>query len=283
MIPVKQTVLHDPANGKIGNCLNAVLASLLHIPIEDIPYFQDPISWIKDLNIWLRPYGLGYMNYEDYDIWTDHQELTGSHHLISGNTNRSIDVSHACVGLDSQVVFDPHPSDSGLTKINSYGVFVALRPWEVAQLNSMTVDKANDLLQSNKDFGIARDNEGNLRIHDNKLDWFKGNKDFINIKGCFSLEEMKAMVFLMEENEKAKPVSRNVTKEEHDLLMAATLRSSTVIAKGKFVISNESYLWPKQSFPISQDSRTIAQVATIMSINPTAEQEKELKDFSDTK
>jgi hypothetical protein len=51
MIPVKQTVLHDPANGKVGNCFSAVLSSLLHIPIEDIPMFQDPLNWIKDLNI----------------------------------------------------------------------------------------------------------------------------------------------------------------------------------------------------------------------------------------
>ncbi len=34
MKPTKQTVLHDPANGKHGNCLSAVLASLLHLPIE---------------------------------------------------------------------------------------------------------------------------------------------------------------------------------------------------------------------------------------------------------
>ena len=37
MIPTTQTILHDPDNGKIGNCLSAVLASLLHLPIELVP------------------------------------------------------------------------------------------------------------------------------------------------------------------------------------------------------------------------------------------------------
>lgn len=192
MIPVKQTVLHDPANGKIGNCFSAVLASLLHISIEDIPNFQDPINWIRDLNIWLRPYGLGYMNYEDYDIWTDHQELLGSYHSISGNTNRSIDVSHACVGLDAQMVFDPHPSNSGLTKVNSYGVFVALRPWEVAQLNSMTVEKANAILNKSSElFHFDKDNNQQCICLGDSCN-----------PSSYTLQELKAMVFLMEEKDR---------------------------------------------------------------------------------
>lgn len=237
MIPIKQTVLHDPANGKIGNCLSAVLASILHIPIEDVPNFQDPHNWLRDLNKWLRPHGLGYINYEDYDLWTNHQELTGSYHLISGNTNRSVDVSHACVGLDSYIVFDPHPSDDGLINKNCYGVFVALRPWEVAQLNSMTVEKANNILSE----------ENNISI-----DKF-GGVDHVTLDGKFTKEQLKAMVFLMEENEKSKPTSRNVTKEEHDLMMAATLRSSIVIAKGRLVDPKSTI----QTFPKSQDSKTM--------------------------
>lgn len=56
MKPTKQTVLHDPANGKHGNCLSAVLASLLHLPIEDVPVFSEPHpKWQQDLNEWLRP------------------------------------------------------------------------------------------------------------------------------------------------------------------------------------------------------------------------------------
>jgi hypothetical protein len=136
------------------------------------------------------------MNYEDYDIWTDHQELLGSYHSISGNTNRSIDVSHACVGLNAQIVFDPHPSDSGLTKVNSYGVFVALRPWEVAQLNSMTVEKANNILSEENVFLLHRTEENNISI-----DKF-GDVDHVTLDGNFTKEQLKAMVFLMEEKDR---------------------------------------------------------------------------------
>ena len=61
MKPTKQTILHDPAKGLHGNCLSAVLASLLHLPIEDVPLFITPETWVKDLNAWLRPFGLAYL------------------------------------------------------------------------------------------------------------------------------------------------------------------------------------------------------------------------------
>ena len=37
---VKQTIEHDPESGNWGNCFSAVLASLLDIPIEDVPVFS---------------------------------------------------------------------------------------------------------------------------------------------------------------------------------------------------------------------------------------------------
>jgi hypothetical protein len=49
MKPTKQTVLHDLSNNQHGNCLSAVLASLLHIPIGDVPLFVTPETWVKDL------------------------------------------------------------------------------------------------------------------------------------------------------------------------------------------------------------------------------------------
>lgn len=68
-------------------------------------------------------------------------------------------------------------------------------------------------------------------------------------------------------DQQANTTSRDVTKEEHEMLMAATLRSSTVIAKGRLVDPKPTV----QTFPISQDSKTMLQVAYIMALNPTVE------------
>lgn len=132
MIPVKQTILHDPDNGKHGNCLSAVLASLLHLPIEDIPVFSSPETWRKELNKWLSQYGLAYMSVVDVKPYIRDAGIVGLHHEICGTTMRGKDTLHACVAVDGDMVFDPHPGATGLLSLEEYSVFVALRPWEVA-------------------------------------------------------------------------------------------------------------------------------------------------------
>lgn len=136
MIPTTQTILHDPANGKHGNCLSAVLASLLHLPIEDIPVFSDPGHWLKDLNAWLRPHGLAYLSFPDkgFNETLVDFGITGLHHEIAGMTTRFADVAHACVAEDGRVVFDPHPSADGLNAgVDAHGVFIALQPWRMVK------------------------------------------------------------------------------------------------------------------------------------------------------
>ncbi len=131
MIEVKQTVLHDPANGQHGNCLSAVLASLLHVPIEAVPVFSEP-GWQRELNQWLSQFGLAYLDVLDFGEFAAALGISGCYTGISGNTQRSADVLHACVALDGRAVFDPHPDNTGLTKVNACGLFIALRPWEAA-------------------------------------------------------------------------------------------------------------------------------------------------------
>jgi len=132
MIPITQTVLHDPANGKYGNCLSAVLASLLHLPIESVPvFFKD--TWLQDLNEWLRQYGLAYICFsiaDDGPQFLASFGITGLHHELAGPSPRNTEVAHALVGHDGRAVFDPHPSRAGVAALNSCGVFVALEPWK---------------------------------------------------------------------------------------------------------------------------------------------------------
>lgn len=137
MIPATQTILHDPENGKKGNCLSAVIASLLHLPIEEVPLFVEP-EWRRDLNAFLRPFGLAYL-----DLSVDPAYLrvvcgiTGLHHEITGTSPRNPAVLHGCVALDGNLVFDPHPSRDGIVGDPiefTLGVFFALEPWKVAEL-----------------------------------------------------------------------------------------------------------------------------------------------------
>lgn len=136
MKPTKQTILHDPENGKHGNCLSAVLASLLHLPIEVVPVFSNPDTWLRDLNLWLRPKGLAFLQISFPDGWLAQCGVEGCYHEVSGGSPRSNDVCHACVGVDGTVVFDPHPDNTKLVGTLVHGMFVALRPWEVSRTNT---------------------------------------------------------------------------------------------------------------------------------------------------
>ena len=129
----KQTILHDPANGKHGNCMSAVLASLLHLPIEDVPIFSDPNRWQIDLNIWLRRYGLAYICLSNFESHAAEYGIVGCHHEIAGVSPRSAEVLHACCAIDGKVTFDPHPDNTGIEdptkKTPMSGIFIALQPW----------------------------------------------------------------------------------------------------------------------------------------------------------
>lgn len=134
MIPTRQTVLHEPENGKHGNCFSAVIASLLHLPIEIIPTFCSRETWVRDVNAWLRPYGMCYiplrLELGDYKEWLTSLGIDDLWHEIVGPSPRSVDVNHACVASNGAVVFDPHPSDAGLKQITSIGLFIPLQPWK---------------------------------------------------------------------------------------------------------------------------------------------------------
>jgi hypothetical protein len=133
MKPTKQTVLHDPANGKHGNCFSAVLASLLHLPIESVPVFSGPYpTWQQEVNVWLRQFGLAFVQMGDFENWCSTYGISGCYSEIGGKTARHTDVSHACVGRDGAVIFDPHPDDTGLTEVESAGVFIVLEPWRMS-------------------------------------------------------------------------------------------------------------------------------------------------------
>lgn len=133
MKPTTQTILHDPENGLHGNCFSAVLASLLHLPIGSIPVFSDSEDWRKEVNDFLRPYGLAYMIVSDFDTYCEENGISGCHHQVAGFTKRSGDVWHACVAADGHLIFDPHPSRDGLTEAKAHGVFLTLHPWRLTE------------------------------------------------------------------------------------------------------------------------------------------------------
>lgn len=133
MKPVDQTTFGLPG----GNCFSACVASLLEIPIDEVPYFMgdtgevlagdDPEKWFERFEQWLSPRGL-------YPILLDIHGISwrpAGLHILSGCSPRGrgrADDLHSVVAQGSEILHDPHPSRDSVLTIRDVTVLVPLNP-----------------------------------------------------------------------------------------------------------------------------------------------------------
>lgn len=110
MIPVTQTITGD----KKGNCLAACVASILELPIEQVPNFcGDFEEWILALHNWLKPMGLGVVFVKlDLCPSPDHLKENFLKGYTIGGVTGARGIKHAVVLHDGQVIHDPHPGEA---------------------------------------------------------------------------------------------------------------------------------------------------------------------------
>jgi hypothetical protein len=114
MKPIYQT-----RDGKDGDCLRACIASLFEVDLEQIPDFGAAVgqwlrleSFMNERN--MRPLGFSPMNFTP---------PYNAYYLIWGVGPRG--ARHSCIGLNGEIVHDPHPSSAGLQIIDQYVIFVS--------------------------------------------------------------------------------------------------------------------------------------------------------------
>lgn len=129
---IDQTILHDPENGKWGNCYQAALATLLQLPLEEVPHFYDQGVFDKFAEQeWLaeRGFTMLWLTVPEFDLFKE-TAIRRCFHLISGSTERfNGEVDHVVVAKDGKTFFDPHPSRAGLKIEKVYGVLIKLEPF----------------------------------------------------------------------------------------------------------------------------------------------------------
>lgn len=121
MKPVDQTRFYDPAapvEQQRGNCLQAVIASLLELPLDQVPHFvQDHVEsdgeedWWDSLVAFVRTQG-----------WNPHAahpvtDYPGQHLFVSGPSPRGKGddgLWHVVIYRNGRMVHDPHPDRTGL-------------------------------------------------------------------------------------------------------------------------------------------------------------------------
>lgn len=105
---VRQTKFLGPSS-TTGNCTEAAIATLLQIPLSEVPEFNrsgDASDFWESIESFLVERGL-YVRYT-----STHRPGT---YLVSGPTVRGKG-HHTVVYQDGVLVWDPHPSDAGVTE-----------------------------------------------------------------------------------------------------------------------------------------------------------------------
>ena len=126
MRPVDQTTFGFPG----GNCFSACVASILELPIEDVPYFMGDGTaegtggqWWDRFLAWLAPRGY---------VAVYHPEGSAAPeglHILSGHSPRRPEdrgAMHAVVARGTEILHDPHPSRAGLLSHDDFIVIEAI-------------------------------------------------------------------------------------------------------------------------------------------------------------
>lgn len=119
MKPVDQEFVHRPDIGQHGDCQRAVIASLLELPIIEVPHFLqdaqgDSVLYYEALQRFCRQHGFVYLTVPARSGVAFFGNKNNIYHEISGPSPRGNGVYHAVVGCNGEVVHDPHPSRAGL-------------------------------------------------------------------------------------------------------------------------------------------------------------------------
>lgn len=121
MIPVDQDEFYDPNRSigeQRGNCWSATLASMLELPLAEVPNFvqidvDGGENWWMHTQHWLAERG-----YRLQMLWFG-IEPVHMHYIACGRSPRAEGLYHSVVYLDGELAHDPHPSRAGILDITN--------------------------------------------------------------------------------------------------------------------------------------------------------------------
>lgn len=143
MIPVTQTKVSvkNSAGETVvyGNCFAAVVASMLEVPITEVPNVEvffhiNDITWCQVMDTWLKSKGWEHSGDNRYKCYhpdlldlseyapdfvdINYEMLKDNYYFVVGKSPRGI--NHVCIYQNGKMVWDPHPSREGLVTIEYF-------------------------------------------------------------------------------------------------------------------------------------------------------------------
>jgi hypothetical protein len=121
MKPIKQRYRHQPGKGIYGDCHRAAIASILELPLDDVPHFgdggPDADEFERRTQAWLRTRGIvGIQVPYSGDLGHMFRCIKalnpGVYYLLGGESRTG--VNHTVVCLNDEIVHDPSLNESGI-------------------------------------------------------------------------------------------------------------------------------------------------------------------------
>lgn len=124
MIPAHQTIFGD----RRGNCFAACIASVLEIPIYNVPNFCLAEDWLVQAIRFAKSHGYGLLHVQDGKGVRLLAAETSCYSLVTGKSPRG-DFLHSVVYRGLEMAHDPHPSGDGLGgDPEDWIFFIAINP-----------------------------------------------------------------------------------------------------------------------------------------------------------
>lgn len=121
MTPVDQEHFYCAEPRHYGDCTRAVIASLLDLPLVDVPHFlQDADGKVYEYYTAIEAF-LEARGFEiDWQTSIVYHWRPGDpdlYHILTGPSPRHAGIGHAVVGMNGKhIVHDPHPDRTGLAE-----------------------------------------------------------------------------------------------------------------------------------------------------------------------
>jgi hypothetical protein len=111
----RQTIFANPGDpdAPLGNCLQAAIASMLGIPLGEVPHFvQIDADGGLPFGVVLRE----FLGSRGLRLVVDVDPAPGEEYLAIGRSPRGQGLYHCAIYRDGELVHDPHPDDTGVAE-----------------------------------------------------------------------------------------------------------------------------------------------------------------------
>ncbi len=121
MTPLKQLFKHDPNNGVWGDCHRAAIASMLDLPLADVPHFGDGGPNDAEFNRrvdaflatrGLKGFGIGLQCELEHVFEVMRVSNPGVYWMLGGQSLTGVD--HTVICYEDKIVHDPSLTNAGI-------------------------------------------------------------------------------------------------------------------------------------------------------------------------